>query len=52
MVCIKEASPVGSEPAESIIHSYISPKCGKYRTLRLMRHIFALHKSPKINLYL
>ena len=52
MVCIKEASPVGSEPAENITYSDISPKCGKYRTLRLMRHIFSLRKSPKITLYL
>jgi hypothetical protein len=52
MVCIKEAYPIRSEPAENIIYSDISPKCGKYRTFRHMRHIFALHKSPNITLHL
>jgi hypothetical protein len=53
MVCIKDAYPIGSEPNESIIYRDISRKCGKYRrTSRLMRHIFALQKSPKITLHL
>ena len=46
MVCIKDAYPGRSEPAENIIYSDISPKCGKYRT------IFALQKSPKVILHL
>jgi hypothetical protein len=43
MVCIKDAYPVGSEPAAHVIYNRY-----QHRTVRLMRDISALQKYPKI----